>query len=165
MNAASSTARQGFVIRGWHVLVGFLTFFGLVVGLDACFAVWAYRTFPGEVSKTAYEDGLAYNRTLAERAREKALGWTVQVSQGGRPGLVLVEIQDAAGVPIEAARVTATFARPATDVGAQTLALRRTGPGRYAGAAAVSPGGWDLTLTIRDAKGHAFHAGKRLLWR
>ena len=81
-----SVLRQGaagpgaaFEIKGWHVLLALLGFFGAVSAVDVGMAVQAYRTFPGEVSASPYEDGLQFNRTLAERAEARALGWKASV--------------------------------------------------------------------------------------
>ena len=60
---------DGFRIRGWHVLAAMCAFFGVIIAVNAVFMTAALRTFPGEVSITPYEDGLAFNRQLAQQAR------------------------------------------------------------------------------------------------
>jgi nitrogen fixation protein FixH len=153
------------VITGRHVLIAVVAFFVVVVGLDTLFTVWALRTFPGEVSPRAYEDGLAYNRILAERRAEAALGWTVKVTQGSRPGAISVRFLDAGGKPVPGLRVTALFARPATLTGSQTVTLAADGPDAYSGGPALADGAWDLTLTAAEPNGHDFQARRRLVWR
>jgi nitrogen fixation protein FixH len=153
------------VITGRHVLIAVVAFFVVVVGLDALFTVWAVRTFPGEVSPRAYEDGLAYNRILAERRAEAALGWTSKVTQGARPGQITVRFTDGSGKPIEGLTVKADFNRPATQAGARTARLASAVAGEYAGGPALAEGAWDLTLTAADAQGREFQARRRLVWR
>lgn len=153
------------MITGRHVLIAVVAFFVVVVGLDSLFTVWAVQTFPGEVSPRAYEDGLAYNRILAERRAEAALGWSSKVTQGSQPGQVTVRFTDADGKPIEGLTVQADFHRPATQTGARSARLRSAVAGDYAGGPALADGAWDLTLTAADAQGREFQARRRLVWR
>ncbi|HJV40493.1 FixH family protein, partial [Caulobacter sp.] len=76
-------------ITGWHVLIGIVLFFAIVIGVDTIFMVQAYRTFSGEVASNPYEAGLAFNRTLAQRQREAALGWSASVDTPGRKSVVV----------------------------------------------------------------------------
>ena len=62
--------KKPFRITGWHVLVSVVAFFGVVIAVDSLFLVLAYRSHPGQVSVTPYEDGLAYNRAVAQRRAE-----------------------------------------------------------------------------------------------
>ena len=64
--SAAHTTRTAFRLTGWHVLAIVTGFFALVTAVDIGFVVMAVRTFPGEVSSTPYEDGLAYDRSLAQ---------------------------------------------------------------------------------------------------
>ena len=68
--------KKPFRITGWHVLVSVVAFFGVVIAVDSLFLVLAYRSHPGQVSVTPYEDGLAYNRAVAQRRAQAAMGWT-----------------------------------------------------------------------------------------
>ena len=153
------------VITGRHVLFAVVAFFAVVIGLDTLFTVWAVQTFPGEVSPRAYEDGLAYNRILAERRAESALGWRTRVTQGSAPGHVTARFVDAAGRPIEGLTVKAAFTRPATQSGSRTAMLTAAPADQYAGGPALADGAWDLTLTASDAQGREFQARRRLVWR
>ena len=112
MNPEPSAARRP--ITGRHVLVAVVGFFTVVIGLDSLFTVWAVRTFPGEVSPHAYEEGLAYNRAIAARRAQASLGWRAQVSQAARAGTINARFVDAAGRPLQGLTVKARFMRPAT---------------------------------------------------
>jgi nitrogen fixation protein FixH len=167
-------ARGGFEIKGWHVRVGLLAFFGAVIAVDVGFAIQAYRTFPGEVSATPYEDGLQFNRTLAARAEEKSLGWRAAIQAtvlgaGSNPGsgrvLLRISIKDAAGLPVRDLKISGRLERPATEAGALAPRFTETGPGIYQAVVPETPGAWDLTLNARDPAGRAFDAESRLLWR
>ena len=67
---------KGFRLTGWHVLAMVVGFFAIVMTVDICMATMAVRTFSGEVADDPYEAGRLYNRTLAERRVQAALGWT-----------------------------------------------------------------------------------------
>ncbi len=73
----------GFRVQGWHVLAMVTAFFAVVIAVDATFAVVAVRTFPGQVSVTPYEDGLIYNRHIAQMTAQDRLGW--RVGAGAEP--------------------------------------------------------------------------------
>lgn len=150
-----------FTIKGWHVGLGVTLFFALVISVDAAFTVLAYRTYPGAVSVTPYEDGLTYNRKLAAQRAQAALGW--EVAAEGRPGQVVILARSAQGGPISGLTVEAQLQRPATEAGRQTLRLTETEPGTYTVSGSFS-GAWDLTANLRDTKGHRFEAERRLTW-
>ncbi|MFZ0269340.1 FixH family protein [Caulobacter sp.] len=137
-------------ITGKHVLIGVVLFFTLVVGVDAFFMVKAYSTFSGQVASNPYEAGLAFNRTLALREREAALGWTAEAAVP-RPGVVALRMKDKTGQPLSALSLTGTLERPATEIGRQVLAFRPTGDGWYEASAKLD-GAWDLRATARNAQ-------------
>jgi nitrogen fixation protein FixH len=151
-------------LTGRHVLMITVGFFLAVFAVDGVFVYRAIATFPGEVSATAYEDGLAYDRTLAARDRSAALGWKVEVAAGAVPGRVIARISDAAGAPLAGLTVSGDLTRPATDAGRKRLEFRPLRPGVYQAEAGIGRGGWDLTLEARDGRGRAFEARRRLVW-
>ena len=136
-------------ITGWHVLIAVVLFFGTVIGVDTLFIVKAYSTFSGEVASNPYEAGLAFNRTLAQRRRETALGWSAGVATPGDKSVV-VTIRDRGGQPLDHLSVTGVLERPATETGRQTLNFRPIGQGRYEAPARLD-GAWDLRGTARNS--------------
>ncbi len=48
-------------LNGWHVLAGFVVFFGVTIAVDTVMIVDAYRTYPGEAAASPYEEGLAFD--------------------------------------------------------------------------------------------------------
>lgn len=136
-------------ITGWHVLIGVVLFFGIVIGVDTIFMVQAYRTFSGEVASNPYEAGLAFNRTLAQRQREAALGWSASVATPNGKSVV-VKVADRDGKPLDGLSLTGVLERPATETGRQTLNFRSLGEGRYAASARLD-GAWDLRAVARNA--------------
>ena len=146
--SAKVPAQKG-VITGWHVLIGVVAFFVIVIGVDTLFMVKAYSTFSGEVASNPYEAGLAFNKTLALRQREAALGWTAKVTTSA-PDRIEVRLVDRNGAPLDRLSLTGVLERPATETGRQVLNFKPLGGGRY-GAAARLDGAWDLRATARDA--------------
>ncbi|ATC31974.1 ferredoxin [Caulobacter vibrioides] len=154
-----ATSRKG-QITGWHVLIGVVAFFALIIAVDVVFMVLAYRTFSGQVASNPYEAGLAFNKTLAQREREAALGWSAAVeTEGG--GAVIVRVRDRTGRPLEQLSLTGALERPATEVGKQVLDFKPLGDGRYRATARLD-GAWDLRATARDAQ-NAFELEARLV--
>ena len=152
-----------FRLAGWHVLVMVVGFFAVVVGVDVGFAISAYRTFPGEVSVTPYEDGVAYNKKLAQMASQQRLGWRVAaaVASGGE---VEVVVRDRTSAPVQGLALTGRLERPATEAGRVTVRFRETMPGVSVATPAGLAGTWDLTVELGDRKGDAFEAERRLTW-
>ena len=158
----AATDKPGFAIKGWHVLAGLIAFFGIVIAADVFFTVLAYRSFSGQVASNPYEAGLAYNRSLAEKARQDALGWTARIADADdRLELTVV---DRGGAPVDGLKVTATLERPATEQGRRTLVLEPRGEGRYA-APLTLKGGWDARITAQSPDGAVFRAERRLVRR
>ncbi len=170
----NTLAGPPFELRGWHVLLALVGFFAVVIAVDVGFAIQAYRTFPGEVSATPYEDGLRFNQILAERSAERALGWKAgiqasAVSGGSSPTSgrirLVVTLKDAAGAPLKGLKLTGRLERPATEAGALSTRFTETRPGIYQAIAPETPGAWDLTLNAVDPAGRKFQAQSRLTWR
>ena len=158
-SVTTATSRKG-QITGWHVLIGVVAFFALIIAVDVVFMVLAYRTFSGQVASNPYEAGLAFNKTLAQREREAALGWAASVETESA-GAVVVRVRDRAGQPLDRLSVTGSLARPATEVGKQVLDFKPLGDGRYRATAKLD-GAWDLRATARDVQ-NAFELEARLV--
>ena len=150
-----------FVLKGWHVLAAFVVFFGVDIAVNAYFMVSAYKTFPGETSLTPYEDGVAYNATLAQKRAQAALGWRLAAGLDGR-GRIRVDAFDRTGAPIRGLKVQVHLERPATQAGARDVPLTEAAPGVYLGAASALGGAWDLAVTAADPAGHVARADRRI---
>lgn len=161
MSAADQPA-AGFTLKGWHVLLGFIAFFGFDIAVNTVYMVKAYKTFPGETSVTPYEDGIAYNHELALKRAQADAGWRV-IADMTPSGAVSVRLSDRSGAPLRGLHVTAALTRPATEDGERTLALRETAPGVYTGTSSRLAGGWDISVSAADARGFTVKAERRVL--
>ena len=151
-----------FVIKGWHVLAAFVLFFGVDIAVNAAFMVSAYRTFPGETSLTPYEDGVAYNKALAQQRAQAALGW--RLTAGLEPtGRIRVEAFDRAGAPLPGLHLTARLQRPATEEGARVMTFEETARGVYGARTARLTGAWDIDVTAHDNRGRTMLAQRRVV--
>jgi nitrogen fixation protein FixH len=155
-------APSGFRLTGWHVLALIVGFFVTVIAVDVSFAMLAVKTFPGEVSVTPYEDGLLYNKKLAQMTAQEKLGW--RAAAGVERDRVILEMRDRQGAPVRGLAVGGKLERPATETGRKLLAFREVGPGLYAAAPGALAGTWDLTAEASDRQGHRFEAERRLTW-
>lgn len=155
-------APSEFRLTGWHVLAIVVGFFAIVIGLDTWFTVLAVRSFPGQVSVTPYEDGLLYNRKIAQLQTQERLGW--RAAAAGQPGAVMIELRDRANQPLRGLSISGKLERPATEAGRLTLAFREEQPGVYVSRHAGLTGAWDLTAVALDKAGRRFEAERRLSW-
>ena len=162
MSCADPPAPRRFELRGRHVWAGVAAFFAVVISVDAVFTVLALRTFPGQVSVTPYEDGLLYNRRIAQLEAQDRLGW--RASAAAEPGEVVLEFRDREGRPLRGLAITGRLQRPATEAGRVDLRFVESGPGRYVAASGRISGAWDLTAEAKGPSGGAFVAERRLTW-
>jgi nitrogen fixation protein FixH len=161
------SAPPRFVLRGYHVLLLLLTFFGAVIAVDVGFAVIAVRSFPGEDVRRSYLQGLNYNDTLADRRAQAALGWRATAVLSGAPGeaLLLVGLSDKDGAPLSSPTVTGDLRRPADARFDRALTFTRQGDGRYAArVGALESGRWHLRARAADAAGGALDFEADLQW-
>lgn len=149
-------------MTGWHVLAAIVLFFAVVMGVDGVFTVMAVKTFPGAVSVTPYEDGLIYNRRIAQVEAQAKLGW--RAAAAAKPGVVVLQVKDREGQPVRGLAASGKLERPATETGRVHLRFTETAPGTYEAPAGAIAGAWDMTAEARDAKGQLFTAERRLSW-
>lgn len=160
MSDATQTA--GFRLKGWHVLAALVAFFGVIIAVDVTFLMAAYRSFPGQVSVTPYEDGLAYNKHMAQQRAQAALGWRAAVAKTSDG--VMVQVLDRQDAPVAGLKITGLLSRPATEAGRLPLVFAETAPGRYVATVAPAAGGWDLSLTATSQGAERLEAERRLTW-
>jgi nitrogen fixation protein FixH len=162
MSLAPDTPPVGFRLTGWHFLAIIVGFFVVVIAVDVSFAVVAYRTHPGEVSVTPYEDGLIYDRKIAQLRAQETLGWSAAAA--AEPGRVVVLVRDRDGRALSGLKISGKLERPATETGRVTPRFAETAPGRYEAREAGLSGAWDLTAQATDSARHTFELERRLTW-
>jgi len=157
----------GFEIKGVHVLIGFVAFFGVVIAVNVAFTRAALNSFPGEEDHKAYFQGLHYNETLAERARQKELGWAaslVEANLDGESAVFRLKITDNTGAPLAGLEVEGVIRRT-THSGEDTpLHWNNLGEGLYeARADNVGAGLWAFKASAKDAENDPFAIETRVV--
>jgi nitrogen fixation protein FixH len=151
-------------LTGRQVLWILVAAFGFVFAVNGTMAWLAEKSFPGLVSDDAYREGLEYNRTLAARRAQLALGWRadVTVTGEGTARIVTATFRDRDGAPLTGMSVTAHLVRPVVQGLDRTSVLAEAAPGTYrADIALAALGNWRLEI---DATRPAFRARPAERW-
>lgn len=150
---------EGRPITGRKVLIGLISFFGLVFAVNGVFTYLAIETWPGLSTQRAYQEGLDYNRTLEAAAAQDALQWRSEVSlamaRPGQPADVSVSIKGPSDAPVGDLDVALRMARPLGEAMATTVNLAERRDGIYWGAVTLPAAGrWyvDVVVTARGAE-------------
>jgi nitrogen fixation protein FixH len=126
----------------------FVAFFVVVLAANGAMIWIAFATWTGLETESAYQKGLAYNRTLGAARAQEALGWRVEldlVAAAGRVAGLELTLADRYGSLIEDARVTARFVRPTHAGHDLELAVPHVHAGVYRAEAALPFAGvWEL---------------------
>lgn len=158
------TAHRRFELRGMHVLVTLLAFFGAIIAINVAFAVAAAKSFPGEDVRRSYLQGLNYNETLAERRAESARGWRAGVEADWQAEAIIVRIVDAEGRGIAGLTMEGALRRPLDARQDAPLAFTDLGGGDYRAAIPNgAPGAWELRAEARRGD-ERFTFSRRMMW-
>ena len=136
-------------LKGWHVLLIMLTFFGVMFAVNGVFLYHAITSFPGEDVKKSYVQGLNYNDTLAARAAQAELGWLAEA--GVDNDQIVFRLHDADDKPLSNYSVIGELRRSATRDHDQAVTFAANYDGSYVtDAAQLQPGQWYLRITVLD---------------
>lgn len=163
----NATARPPFRIRGWHVLIAMIGFFGAIAAVNAVMISLALQSFPGEQQKKSYLQGLNYNEVLEARASEAALGWRAEMVDGDELAagdtVIRIRLEDAGGLPLRGLQLQGAIGRPATDRADREIEFREFRDGTYVAAVeGLAEGNWDLDVVAQDGTGRQLTLEKRL---
>ena len=164
----SDTAWFSGGLRGWHVLLGLVLFFGCVFLVNGVLVYYALTTFGGGDTSDPYRKGLHYNDTLAEAARDAERGWQGALHYEASAGKLSLSLRDRAGEPISGLHIAATLGRPATDREDRSARFQEFEPGSYAAELKLAPGQWIAQLQSDElSRGDtpSFRLKERLLVR
>ena len=110
----TQTQSQPTTVRGIHVLVGFLVFFGAIFAVNGIFLVSALRTHTGVVSEQPYRKGLNYNQRIAADEQQRALGWKHKLAFDPAQRRLQLSVNDRNGNTVTRLLVTGFIGRPST---------------------------------------------------
>lgn len=159
-----ASERPGKELKGWHVLLIMLGFFGVMFSVNGVFLFHAITSFPGEDVKKSYVQGLSFNDTLARRAAQAELGWSAEA--GWVDETLIVRLQDADNRPLSSQLVVGELRRLATNQDDQAIRFQPRMNGEYvAETGRLAPGQWLLRVNVFDADGEriVFRVEKTLI--
>ena len=146
----SATAWFTSEIRGRHVLIGLIAFFGLVFLANGVFVYYALTTFGGGEKGSPYRSGLRYNETLAEAARAAERGFEGRVSYDPKTTILALALRDRNGEPVSGLHLAATVGRPTTDREDLSATFREIRGGDYVAELTLAPGQWVVELRSNE---------------
>lgn len=158
----SMTAPRPFTGRRFLAIL--LGAFLAVTAVNGLMIWYAESSWTGLVSDSAYEQGLGFDRMLAQSRTEAALGWQGQIAYDVAAGRLAVVLADHAGRPLAGLALSGQWLRPTQEGMDRTVDLVERAPGRYeATIRPPLPGQWDVRVTVRDHGQDRFHAQKRII--
>jgi nitrogen fixation protein FixH len=143
MNGTSWFANE---IRGRHVLIGLVAFFGLIFLVNGIFLYYAVTTFGGGDTSNPYRKGLHYNDTLAEDARDAERGWRAELAYDAKAGRLALSLRDKSGGPVAGLHLAATVGRATTDREDRAATFREIEGGNFVAELTLAPGQWVVQL-------------------
>ncbi len=163
---SSAVATKG-VLTGRKVLVMVLTFFGIIIAVNATMSVLAVETLSGTEVDNPYNAGLAYQNEIAAAQRQDDRHWQISAAaKRDAAGNVNVSIvaHDAQGAPLKGLQMDVSLQRPVDKRFDRDAALAEQAPGTYAVRFTdVAAGQWDLVIEA-DREGVAmFRSRNRIL--
>ena len=139
----------------------------LTVSMAAVFAMNGFmvynalHTFPGQAGQDGFDLSNEYKRVLATAQQQAALGWQIE-ADATAAGLPVLRLTDRNGGALAAASIEAQADRPVGPPETTVLSFQSMADGQYRADKALTPGQWDIMLTIR-AEGRRYSATRRLL--
>ena len=128
-------------LKGRHVLMSLIGFFGLMLIANGLFVYFALSTFTGSDSDP-YRRGLHYNETLAAAERQAEEGWQSSVSYDVAKRRLSLGLIDHQSQPVTGLQIEAVVGRPVTDKEDHALSLKEGAAGVYSAGIELSPGQW-----------------------
>ena len=136
--------------RGWYWPLGLAALLVGSAGANIALLVITSRDASFAVERNYYAKALAWDETMAQEARNEALGWRLglDVEPAVEPGwtTVAVRLTDRAGAPLEGAGVAIEALHNARANRILTVALEPRGAGYAAMMRLALPGLWEFRV-------------------
>jgi nitrogen fixation protein FixH len=137
-------------LKGRHVLMALVGFFGVMLIVNAIFVYFALATFSGGDTSNPYRKGLDYNETVAAAKRQAARGWQGEIAYDDRAERLSFRVHDKNAAPVRGLSIQANLRRPATDREDRAVSLAEAEPGVYAAEVKLGPGLWVISLASTE---------------
>lgn len=149
--APLSNGKKPREITGKHVLIGTVSAFSVIIGVNIFMAVSAVRTFPGLEVKNSYVASQTFD---VEKQAQLSLGWQVSAKQEG--DLFRLQIRDANGAPVQVSDLSGTLGRPTSVTDDQTPVFTFDGTDYVADTGALPAGNWNFRMSATAEDGTPF---------
>ncbi|MGB7317013.1 MAG: FixH family protein [Planktotalea sp.] len=137
-------------LTGRGVFIIFASAFGVIIAVNLALAYNAVRTFPGLEVKNSY---VASQEFDIRRLAQESLAWTVQAN--AEDGLVMLDIRDAEGKPVQVAHLDAIVGRATHVKDDLTPAFAFDGRS-YVARATLGAGNWNVRMKAVAVDGTEF---------
>jgi nitrogen fixation protein FixH len=138
--------------RGWYWPVGLAALLVGSAGANIALVVITSRDASFAVEPDYYAKALAWDETMAQQARNEALGWSLglRVEPTGKRGRVTVAVglSDGAGAPLPGARIAIEALHNARASRVLTAVLEPRGLGYAAMMPLARPGLWEFRVRV-----------------
>ena len=131
-------------LNGYHVLMMFVAFFGVIIIVNFTMAWLASNTWTGLVVKNTYVASQEYNEQIELAKQQKAMGWKTEFSYEGDELKFLVTGKN--DLPGAFANVYVELGRPVAEQNDVRLELKKLSSGTYGTQIGLSPGLWSFRL-------------------
>ena len=138
-------------ITGKHVLIGTVSAFSLIIGVNLFMAFSAIRTFPGLEVKNSYVASQSFD---ADKAAQVALGWSVDATD--RNDKLYVTIRDVDGAPVRVKSIAGTLGRATNVSQDQTPDFTFDGTSYVAKTGPLDEGNWNYRMVATAQDGTQF---------
>lgn len=156
-------------LKGWHVLLMLLGFFGFMFTANGIMVYFSLTTFGGTEVASSYQAGRAFNGQLQASRDQDARGWQVNAhAERDASGHVRVEIRprDANNAPLAGLNIAVNLARPVDRRADVPVKMVEAEVGAYVGNVdKVAAGNWELEIDATAGDGTTFRSRNRLLFK
>ncbi len=162
---SESTGRP---ITGWHVLIGLVIFFGIVMGVNGVLTYYALKSWSGLEVESSYEAGKVYPDEIAAARQQAQKAWKVEVSarhSADRIATIEISARDSGETPLSGLAFTGRLMRPINSALDHTFTFESAGRGLYtASVEGVDAGQWDLIVEAEDGDKRVFRSRNRVMF-
>ncbi|MEQ1770883.1 MAG: FixH family protein [Devosia sp.] len=145
---------------GFHMWILALSFFGVVIGVNALMATLAFTSWTGLVVENSYVASQEFETKRLAHNRQNDAGWAPTLTYAD--GTMRLAIVDAAQHPVELDKVSLQLNRPVGGHDDQLVELERAPDGSYTAPVKLPAGLWEATVTAADTSLGPFEMRERV---
>jgi len=157
--------RQPREVTGRMVFSWVVSFFAVIIGVNAFMAHEALSTFGGVDTDSSYRAGQVFEREVAMAQAQDAQHWQIDAKVTPSAGDAILDIaaRDASGKPLAGLTATALFARPTDRRFDREVIVSEDTIGHFRGSAEMPVGQWDLVIELTRAGEPMFRSRNRIV--